>query len=247
MRRLRYLAVAVFLASVPVFLVATNVRWVVNAPALYSYGFDKYEIPSRTGIERSELLLAAGQIREYFNDDHELLDVKVRFRDGVRRTLYNTREVEHMRDVKGLLKGVYLVQWLTGTYLLLFAVAGLVFAGRRSLPRLVRYAALGGAGTVGLLLATGLVSLVGFDRLFLAFHLVSFSNDLWQLDPRRDYLIAMFPEGFFFDATMWIAGSTAVEAVVLFLVGLALLRWLPGRTGRAVRASTSDAQVLGQA
>ena len=247
MRRLRYVAVALFLASVPVFLIATNVRWVVNAPALYSYGFDKYEIPSRTGIERSELLLAAGQIRDYFNNDRELLDVKVRFWDGVRRTLYNTREVEHMRDVKGLIKGVYLVQWLTGAYLVVFAVAGLVFAGRRSLPRLGRYAALGGAGTIGLLLVTGLVSLVGFDRLFLAFHFVSFSNDLWQLDPRRDYLIAMFPEAFFFDATMWIAGSTAVEAVVLSLISFALLRWLPGRTRRAAHASASDSKVLGRA
>ena len=45
--------------------------------------------------------------------------------------------------------------------------------------------------------------------------MISFTNDLWQLDPSRDYLIAIFPEGFFFDATMWIAGLTIAQAVIL--------------------------------
>ena len=61
----------------------------------------------------------------------------------------------------------------------------------------------------------GAASLAGFEDVFYAFHVISFANDLWQLDPSRDYLIAMFPEGFFFDATMWIAGLTIVQAVIL--------------------------------
>ena len=80
--------------------------------------------------------------------------------------------------------------------------------------------------TLGLVALVGLGSLVGFDRLFLAFHLVSFSNDLWQLDPRRDYLIAMFPQGFFFDATMLIALAVVVEAAVLVIVP----RYMPTST-----------------
>jgi integral membrane protein (TIGR01906 family) len=86
--------------------------------------------------------------------------------------------------------------------------------------------------TIGLVLAVGLLSLVGFDQLFLAFHLVSFSNDLWQLDPSRDYLIAMFPEGFFLDATLWIVASTVAEAALLAAVPMALMRWMPVRARR---------------
>ena len=59
----------------------------------------------------------------------------------------------------------------------------------------------------------------------MAFHLVSFSNDLWLLDPSRDMLIRMFPEGFFMDATMLIAFATIVEAVVVSGIGYGLLRW----------------------
>jgi len=61
----------------------------------------------------------------------------------------------------------------------------------------------------------GIWALIDFEGLFLTFHLTSFSNDLWMLDPSKDYLIMMFPERFFFDAALFLVGSTAVEALIL--------------------------------
>ena len=212
------LVIAVFfVAMVPVFLIAFNVRWVINFPPLYSYGFDRYEIARYTGIERDELISAGKQIRDYFNNDAELLEIRVVV-GGVRvMNLYNEREVLHMRDVKGLVKGVYRVSEICGLFLALVVVGGFLNWRRSFVPMLGSLMRWGGGVTLGLVVLVGLGSLVGFDRLFLAFHLISFSNDLWQLDPRRDYLIAMFPQGFFFDATMLIALSVIVEAVVLVI------------------------------
>ena len=51
-RPLKTLVAVLFIALVPIFLIAVSVRWVINFPPLYSYGFDQYDIPSRTGIER---------------------------------------------------------------------------------------------------------------------------------------------------------------------------------------------------
>ena len=233
MKALKLLAVGLFVAAVPVFLIASNVRWVINAPFLYSYGFHKYDIPAVTGIERGELLSAGQQIRDYFNNEEEFLVVSVLWR-GVRvPSLFNAREVLHMRDVKGLVRGVYRVQEVTAGYIAAFAAAGVLVWRRRFLSYLARYASFGGVATLGLVALVGLASLVGFDRLFLAFHLVSFSNDLWQLDPRKDYLIAMFPQGFFFDATLWIAGSTVVEAALLAVLPPALRRWVRVRRSSA--------------
>ena len=236
MRLVRLVPAALFVAAVPFFLIATNVRLVINLPYLYSYGFDKYDIPYWTGIERSELLSAGKQLRDYFNDDSELLDLRVVL-GGVRRSLYNDREVGHMKDVKGLVTGVYRVQELTLAYFIVFGAVSLWIARRRSLPRLGRLAGYGGLLTLSLAFVTGLASVVAFQQIFLAFHLVSFSNDLWQLDPSRDYLIAMFPQSFFFDATMWIALLTVLEAVVLAAVPGYLLWWRPRRaaTTTAVR------------
>ncbi len=228
MKALMRLPVAVFVVAIPLFLIATNVRLVVNAPVLYSYGFDRYDIPARTGIERSELISAGRQIREYFNDDQDLLDVRVAVR-GVLRSIYSQREVDHMKDVKGLVRGVYAAQLLSGLYLLAFAAAFLGVRGIRSYRDIVRYAGVGGIATIGLVVVAGVASLIGFEQVFLAFHLVSFSNDLWQLDPSRDFLIAMFPQAFFFDATMAIGLATVAEAVVLFLSPITLMGWRPWR------------------
>jgi uncharacterized membrane protein len=44
---------------------------------------------------------------------------------------------------------------------------------------------------------------------------VAFTNDLWKLNSATDHLIQMFPRDFWFDATMLVAGLTAVEAMLL--------------------------------
>ncbi len=218
MRILKFAAAALFVALVPLFLVTTNARLVINFPGLYSYGFDRYDIPIRTGIERGELIDAGRQIRAYFNNDAEMLDVRVSVR-GTERSIYGERETLHMRDVKGLVRGVYVAQYLAAAYLVGFLAVWAWLLRRRAVPLALRLLSYGGMSTLGLAAVVGIGALVGFDRLFLAFHIISFSNDLWQLDPRRHMLLAMFPQGFFFDATMLIALLTIAEACFLVVFG----------------------------
>ena len=214
MRPLKLVLTALFIACIPVFLVTSNVRWVINAPFLYSYGFDKYKVAETTGIERAELIRAGAAFREYFNNDEDVLEVRV-VQHGVLKSIYNDREIAHMTDVKGLVQGVWMVHVATGGYIGFFLLGGALLCRRRWIGIAGDLLGRGGLLTLGLVAVVGLAALVGFDRVFLAFHLVSFSNDLWQLDPSRDVLLMMFPQGFFFDATMWIVGSTVVEALLL--------------------------------
>jgi integral membrane protein (TIGR01906 family) len=232
-RPLKIALVAVFVACIPVFLVTSNVRWVINAPFLYSYGFDKYDIPERTGIEREELIKAGAAFRNYFNNDDDVLDVRV-VQDGVLRSIYNAREIAHMSDVKGLVKGVWDLQTATGGFIGAFLLVGAFFYRRRWLRMVARFAGWGGLATLGLVVAAGIGVVIGFDRLFLAFHLISFSNDLWQLDPGRDMLLIMFPQGFFLDATLWIVGSTIVQA--LALSAYPVVRFIRGFMGTSAPA-----------
>ncbi len=216
-RPLKTSIAALFVTLVPLFLIAVSARWVINFPPLYSYGFDQFDIPQRTGIEREDLIAAGKQIRDYFNNDEEYLAVSASVR-GIRfDNIYNEREVLHMRDVKALVQGVYRVSEVTGLYLLSVIVGGFAVWGRRFAQSAGRLIGWGGWTTVALLIIVGLAMTVGFDRLFLAFHLISFTNDLWQLDPRRDYLIAMFPEAFFFTATILIIVSIAFMSACLII------------------------------
>ena len=212
----KILLTLIFILCIPVFLVISNVRWVIDTPLLYSYGFDKYDTAARTGIERAELIKAGKLFRDYFNNDQELLQVRV-VQNGVLRNLYNAKEIAHMVDVKDLVQGVFDTQIYLGIFIGAFVSMGFLIYRFRWLSILGELIALGGMLTLSLVVLVGLLSLIGFDKLFLAFHIISFDNNLWQLDPRKDMLLIMFPEGFFFDATMWIVGATVVQAGILCL------------------------------
>ena len=212
----KILLTSIFILCIPIFLVTSNVRWVIDTPLLYSYGFDKYDTAARTGIERAELIKAGKLFRDYFNNDQELLQMRV-VQNGVLRNLYNAKEIAHMVDVKDLVQGVFDTQIYLGIFLATIVGLGFLINRLKWLRILGELIALGGMLTLALVVFVGLLSLIGFDKLFLAFHIISFDNNLWQLDPRRDMLLIMFPEGFFFDATMWIVGATVVQAGILCL------------------------------
>ena len=226
-RSVRFVATVAFVLAVPVYLVSASLKSTINSEALYSYGFDSFDVVQGTGIERDELLSAAAQIRRYFNDDQELITISV-MKDGRRvPNLYGEREVLHMKDVKGLVRGVYGVKLWTGIYLLAFTLVALAVARWRCLPVLAKNVGRGGLLTLIVLLVFGIAAALGFERLFLEFHYLSFSNDLWILDPTRDYLIMMFPEDFFFYATMWVAVLTIAKALLLEVASQVVSRQYP--------------------
>ena len=87
---------------------------------------------------------------------------------------------------------------------------------------------IGGSIILALIVALGVGALTGgFDDMFFRFHFLAFTNDLWLLDPSRDYLIMLFPEGFWFDTAMLfgkVATACGVALLTGGLVGLKRLR-----------------------
>ena len=130
-----------------------------------------------------------------------------------------------MRDVKRLVWWVYAAAAVSGIYLLSATSWGIVVNAQGFLgvlaQRIIRGVALMGI----LVVVVGVFALAGFDTLFLKFHQLAFANDLWQLDPRRDYLVIIFPQGFWFDATMRVVALTVAGAVALTLASGGYLLW----------------------
>ncbi|UCH86406.1 MAG: TIGR01906 family membrane protein [Dehalococcoidia bacterium] len=203
-------------------LVTSNVRWAANETRLYQYSFDRYDAEDVTGISRSELDRAADRLVHYFNDDDETIRIFVQ-EDDSRVPLFNERETGHLTDVKNLFRTVFRVQEASLAFALVFMVAVFIWATEAPLRLLARIVLGASLFTLGLLALFGVLALVGFDELFLRFHLVAFTNDLWKLNSATDHLIQMFPRDFWFDATMLVAGLTAIEAVLLALLSAVYL------------------------
>lgn len=219
-----WLPAAVFILAVPVFLVTGSITWAFNNIGLYEGGFEKYRIAWVSGITEGDLRQVAVELRAYFNSGDEPLDVRTRV-FGSERELFNEKEIHHMYDVKRLLWGVYGAFAVSAACLAGLTAAGFALQRGAYARTLARRALWGGGLTVGLLVAFGLLSVVAFDALFLLFHKVSFANDFWQLDPRTDYLVLLFPQGFWFDATMWAAVRALAGGALLAAAGGGYLAW----------------------
>jgi integral membrane protein (TIGR01906 family) len=217
-----------FVCCLPVLLITSTICLEVNELSLYEYGFDKYEISQDTGIDSIQLRNVAQHLIDYFNLRADTVQIAV-VKGDEEFNLFNERELIHLRDVRNLIQLDYWVQ--RGAFLLMVICAlALLFGLRVGWWILVRGLFRGSFITMGLMVALALWALFGFERFFLLFHLVSFSNEYWMLDPARDYLIRLFPEGFFYDAALFGFGAIMLEALLIGGIAFGILRWVGRET-----------------
>ncbi len=208
--RLPLVGAAVFAIVLPLFLILFNTSYITNSEWLYDYGWWRNDIANRTGLPVDQLNRGADQIKDYFNNDEELLDLRVDYA-GTEVSLYKEREVLHMVDVKALMQTVFATTRWSGVVLLLLLAIGLITLKQEVFPLLLRSLRWSAIGTGAFLVIFGGAAAIDFGWLFTQFHFLSFANDLWLLDPYNDYLIIMFPQQFFFEATLFIGLLTIVD------------------------------------
>lgn len=230
MQPLRWVASGIFIACIPLLLVLTNVRVAASWERVYDYAFAQYDVVDVTGIERSELDRSAGEIVTYFetSEPDELLDIRVQ-RGDEDLALFNQREILHMADVRDLFRLVYRIHEFALVYVVAYVAAVYLWSRERSMRRLAREGITAGIATVGLLSIAAVGVVLGFDAIFEQFHILSFSNDFWQLDPRTDRLVQMFPMGFWFDVTLAVGVLSVIQGGAVALAGLGYIIWLDRR------------------
>jgi integral membrane protein (TIGR01906 family) len=146
--------------------------------------------------------------------------------DGELSALFNERERQHLADVQQLMtKGLVI------HYIILFLLIGLFvyFYFQTWFLSATKQVFLwtGGAVITFSLLSFALQGL--FERAFLMFHQVLFTNDLWLLNPKTDMLIVLLPQRFFLDFVTAVYLESLSVAVLL--VGLSALLHLISQRG----------------
>ena len=197
-----------------VFLISINSTLVINMPVFYSFEFDKNNIPETTQIPKEELNKASKIIREYFANEEKYLKLEV-YQNGVLRSIYSEKEISHMRDVKTLIKGLYVLSTISLTLILTTIIWGIAIKKSRFIAVLLKLLSSSAKYILITAIILGIVSILAFEQVFLIFHEISFANDLWMLDPSKDYLIMMFPQTFFLEATLLIGLFTLIECLIL--------------------------------
>lgn len=203
-----------FVLCLPVVLITASVLAAANSRALYNYGFDKYAVGQTTGLADTELDKIAQGLIQYFGSNQESVSLVVE-KEGQTFDLFNAREVFHLEDVNDLFRLNYAVLLGTLCYALSYVGVSYILGRRGFGRRMARVVIAGGVLTLLLMLAAGLATFFNFDGFFYQFHVFSFANDLWQLDPATDFLVMLFPQGFWYDAAVAVTLVTTTAALAL--------------------------------
>jgi integral membrane protein (TIGR01906 family) len=225
----RSLVSLAFVLLLPMLIIGTSLRGLVTDRDFMLRGFRDNQVARTTGIADPQLERIADAFVAYFQGPPGQIQMQVTA-FGQSRQLFNDKEVTHMEDVQALIQWFLRLQVVAAGVVLvrlLFAVAldrGAVPVGREMLWST--------ALMVALVVLVGVLSLMDFEALWTRFHQIAFRNDLWQLDPSRDYLIMLFPEPFWFTATIRMATSVALQTVLVAAIGLGLIFISPRLLGR---------------
>jgi integral membrane protein (TIGR01906 family) len=169
-------------ASVALFVAIfiTCIEWTAFNESKYTAVQERERLDTVTGISLQDLKTVTRELLRYCRGERSDLDMQVPV-NGQMREVFDEREKAHMVDVQALFVKVLRLR----AYLLAaFAALALLLipaARRRTLRELARGWVIAASGMGVLLVALGVYFALDFDRAWTQFHLLFFSNDLWQL------------------------------------------------------------------
>jgi len=217
-----YPAFIMLVLAIPMLIVSVAVNIYAGSVDLYTGGFARYHISAVTGISNPQLKDVARGMADYLDGKVRSPQVEVDI-NGIKRPVYSQKELIHLEDVRKIIDIFKMLEVLS---LIIFLLTGLSMFFKFGVSRLLKGLQAGAVVTVVFLGSVMLWALIDFNSIFYFFHILSFSNDLWLLDPATDYLIMMFPEGFFFDSAVLIVATIIGVAVTIWLAAYVMTRVL---------------------
>ncbi len=206
-----FIARWIFILCLPFLLLTATIGYTANSLWIYKYSFSEYNVVEKTGISGEELERAARELISYFNSGNEYADIVLE-KDGVYFNLFSREESIHMKDVKGLFRLDYIVLLCTLVYVLGYGAFYTFWHGGRYQLRLAGGVIWGSGITLAVLLALWIGMQLDFDRLFLQFHLLSFTNEFWSAE---GYMTELFPYGFWYDVVIFCVVVMVIAAAAL--------------------------------
>ncbi len=212
------------IVTVPFLLLSASIAFWFNFSPLYNYGYQRFDIERVTGIDISELRRATDEIIDFFNaTNNEDIDIHV-MKNGHEIPLFKEKEINHMRDVRELVRLDYKIMAITFVIDLIIV---LLFIIKKQYRHLSQGLIGSGIFTFAFVAIIGIVMLIDFDDLFILFHYISFDNMDWLLDPTTDYLVMMYPDGFWFMALGAVIVLLFFEVAAVMAAGFILKKKFP--------------------
>jgi integral membrane protein (TIGR01906 family) len=192
-------------------------------PVWVGFEQDRSDVAGLTGYTQVQVREVTGSIMSDLVFGPPSFDVTV---NGA--PVLDEHERGHMRDVRTVLMSLGAVALLAAVLLTAIGVAG---RGRRWFWR----AAAAGARVLAVgVVVVGAAFALFFDQAFELFHEIFFPPGTYMFDPKTEKLVQLFPDQFWSETSVALAGVVLVLAVLVAVIA--------GRIGRGAREMPAEAE-----
>lgn len=209
----------------------------VTNESLMKQGFLRYAQTSHLGVPASRYGDFAKGIAQYLDGKTAVVQV-TNPESGQMENAFSDKENTHLSDVRGIVNGLKIIRWAGGG-LVIGLLAWLYIKNKAQSVQFLSNAVRGFALSALFLLFIATLfavwGVVNFDGLFVTFHKLLFTNDLWILNPNTDLLMALMPLNFF----IWYAGEMLKAMLpVLGMMLAVIVAWLRiGKTQKETKTT----------
>lgn len=176
-----------------------------------------------SGVDPKALPLLASRIAGYLSGQLDSLQSNAS-KDKAGLPCFSENDILHMKDVRNLIEsGTNLCRFIWPSLLLFMLSLVPCFLYKKSdlLFEASLRVSIAGSAFILLILFFGTWAALDFNSVFVVFHKVLFTNDLWLLDPSTDLMIQLMPLPLFVDYALVllkrllpIAGLIALSAFI---------------------------------
>jgi integral membrane protein (TIGR01906 family) len=209
-------AAVVAAVATPFVIVAIAVLLFLN-PIWVSFDQDRSDVTGLTGYTPTQVHQITGSILSDLVFGPPNFEATVDGTPNGARVL-DQGERTHMADVRNVLLGLGLVALVAAVLLAVVAVLG---RGRRWFWRAT---ATGARVLVVGVVVVGLAFAVFFEQAFELFHEIFFAPGTYMFDVRTEKLVQLFPDQFWSETSVALAGAVLVLAVLVAVFGARLGR-----------------------
>ncbi len=191
----------------------------ITDPGLMQTLMERYAPPEFSHLPAEEYKPVATMIDRYLHGDTTVFQ-HVFTVDGTEYAAFNQKEQQHMADVQGLFRLCNSQVWAFVTVAVIALIAEFhLFSDARTLRTFRRTL----ITILGIATTFIVVACIDFDGLFVLFHKIAFTNDLWLLDPQTDLLIRLMPIEFFVSYAaiiggLWLLGMVGLLAFATYRI-----------------------------
>lgn len=195
------IASLLIIVILPLIIILGSFRLVLYNNSFYYSEFEKNLIYQK--FDKETVNSANKELLDYFQNKNYL-----------KSAFFNEREKLHLKDVKGLIENVILIF----NSLVIIFTSSLYYLYYNNKEMIIKSLTISSIASIIIFIIFGILFLFNFSEVFLKFHYLVFSNNLWQLNPETDNLIIMFPETFFYNFLKRLLIVSLIFLIILLLL-----------------------------